>query len=202
LATWAAPAEAQLALPEVEGPPRVTVTERGESPVYYRLPDDVVSPWLRTAFGAQLRLPVNGEAEARAFSFDVLGGVEVAFDRRAPFTVVTELGYSYVHESAHWFVMGLGPGLHRVGPGDGREGDGGEDAAQRPSGPFGLAVVPHGVLGALDGHFAMGVRTSLLLRFYILGVEVAHQVARVSELDRTVHEMHVMFTPTYSFSDF
>jgi hypothetical protein len=185
-------------LPEVEVPERHAVREVGESPFYYRIPDTTVAAWSRSAIGAQVTLPTNEEADAFArateggrFSFDLLGGVEISFDRREPFSVVAELGYSYVYERSHWFVVGLGPGLHGVGPTS-------EPEDPRPSGDLGVALVPHAVVGSLDGHFAYGVRTSLLMRWEVFGVELAHQVAYVEDLDRTVHELHLMFSPTYA----
>ena len=188
-------------LPEIEAPERHAVRELGESPFYYRIPDNTVVPWSRSAIGAQVTLPTNEETDsfARAtegarFSFDLLGGVEISFDRREPFSLVAELGYSYVYERSHWFVVGLGPGLHGLGPSS-------EPEDPRPSGDFGVALVPHAVVGSLDARFAYGVRTSLLARWYGLGLEVAHQVAYVEDLDRTVHELHLMFAPTYSGVD-
>ena len=66
-------------LPEIEAPERHAVRELGESPFYYRIPDNTVVPWSRSAIGAQVTLPTNEETDsfARAtegarFSFDLL----------------------------------------------------------------------------------------------------------------------------------
>jgi hypothetical protein len=191
-------AEKTLELPEVELPERQAVREIGESPFYYRIPDNTVAGWSRSAVGLQVTLPTNEEQDAFArategarFSFDLLGGVELSFARDEPYSVVAELGYSYVYERSHWFVVGLGPGLHGLGPTS-------EAEDPRPSGDFGVALVPHAVVGSLDGHFAYGLRSSLLARWHAFGIELGHQVAYVEELDRTVHELHLMISPTYS----
>lgn len=59
LGATTAQAGGKLQLPPVEDAPTETVTERGDSPVYYRLPDNSVYPWFRPTFGASSRLPAN-----------------------------------------------------------------------------------------------------------------------------------------------
>ena len=192
---------ATLDLPEVDVPERQAVLERGTSPVYFRLPDTAVAAWSRSAFGVHVGLPTNAETDALAeetegarFTLDLLGGVELTFDRREHFSVIAELGYSYVYEDSHWFVAGFGPALHRIGPST-------EPDEPRPTGEFAIALVPHVVVGSIDDHFAYGLRSSLLLRWNVLGVELAHQFARAEDLARTVHELHFTITLAYSTAD-
>lgn len=200
LLTWERPAQAygnKLGLPDVPDAPAQTIEERGQSPVYYRLPDNSVSPWFRTVLGASSRLAVRGETEATRFTFDGLVGTEIGFSRTSPATFVTELGYSYVYESQHWFVLGAGPGLRRLGSplfGD-------DDDGLRPTGPFGITLIPHGIVGTYEGHFAYGARTSLIVRFMTAGVEVAHQYGHIPELERSVHEIHFGFSVVFSSGD-
>lgn len=191
-------ADGKLALPDVKDAPTETIDERGESPVYYRLPDNTFSGWFRSTLGASSRLAVAGELEQTRFSLDVLGGAELGFDRTSPATMVTELGYSYVYESQHWFMVGLGPGLRRLG-GSLFEDEG---EALRPMGHAGITLIPHGIIGDYEGNLAYGVRTSLLARYMTLGLEVAHQYARIPAMDRHVHEIHFGVTMIYSGGDF
>lgn len=187
-------------LPDVEVPEREAVLERGPSPLYHRLAEEPVEGWSRLGLGVHVGLPSGPDdafadaTEGAAFSLDVLGGVEITFDRLAPASIVAELGYSYVYEETHWFVAGFGPALHRLGPSEDRNDP-------RPGGAIGVAIVPHVVVGSTEGHAAYGVRTSLLVRWSALGIELAHQVVRVEDLDRTVHELHLMFSPTFSGVD-
>ena len=59
-------------------------------------------------------------------------------------------------------------------------------------GHIGLALVPHAVLGRIDGERGSGIRTSLVASFASFGIEFAHQY--VAAGSRGIHEVHVMAT--------
>lgn len=189
LIATASPAGAQsvLRLSEPEVPPPREIHEQGSSPTYYRLHPDTVLPMFRNGIGASVRLPANGEEGRGAFTLDVLGGAELGFGRGARVGLVAETGYSYVGFGEHWLLLGVGPMVRRFGPEliESRSGD-------EPRGDMAVYLLPHAMVGSLNGAFAQGIRTSLVFRFWLYGLEVGHQLAHTSERD--VHELHLAFT--------
>ena len=177
----------RLPSPEVEEPPYAVVEEEGESPVYYRLPDDSVTYAGRFAVGFAVPW-ATGEDKKVRFSVDAYMGAAGRASRTDPFGFLAEIGYSYVHGTQHWLVGGIGPAWLRAGP---------RAFEERPSGPYGFALVPHALVGEVDGRFAYGGRLSLLASWYFVGVEVAYQAAHVDGREGLRHEMQLKFTPNY-----
>jgi hypothetical protein len=167
----AAPAVAaapRIDLPEPDGPEPRVIEEGADSPLHYRLPDDIVSYWGRLMLGVQMLLPQSeierSDVEAR-FALDVLPGMEIGFGRRSSAMVVIEGGYGFTYDATHWFVAGAGLGLRRLE----------EDENGLSSGHLALALIPHGLVGTVDGDLAYGVRTSLVATYWLVSAEVGHQ---------------------------
>lgn len=177
----------QLPSPEVDEPPYGVVEEDGESPVYYRLPDQTITFAGRSAFGFGVPWHTGEDKKVR-FSADVYLGAAMQVSRTDPFGFLAEAGYSYVHGTQHWFSAGIGPAWMRVGP---------QEIEARPSGRYSLAVVPHALVGEVDGRFAYGGRVSLIAQWTIIGVEVAYQAAHVEGREGLRHEMQLKLTPNY-----
>jgi len=183
----AQPVSPRLPSPAVDEPPYGVVEEDGESPVYYRLPDQTATFGGRTALG--LAVPwATGEDERVRFSADVYLGAALQASRTEPFGFLVEVGYSYVHGTQHWLSGGVGPAWMRVGP---------REFEERPSGPYSFALVPHALVGEVDGRFAYGGRVSVLAQWLILGVEVAYQAAHVDGREGLRQEIQLKFTTNY-----
>ena len=172
----AAPAAADTGfdLPEPAAPEPAVVREDTPGPVYYRLPDDIARFMSRSGVGAELRTRGTG------FTVDMLLGSAIAFGRGARTGLWIEGGYSYAGFGDHLAMLGVGPSLR------------GAPSELLEDGAFGLALVPHAVAGDVNGTFGYGVRTSLVARFWMYGVEVAHQYLVAGP--RSVHELHVTLT--------
>ena len=172
----AAPAAADpgFDLPEPAAPEPAVVREDTPGPLYYRLPDDTVRFLARSGVGTELRTRGTG------FTLDELVGAAVAFGRGARTGLWIEGGYSYAGFGDHLAVLGVGPTLR------------GPSSELFEDGAFGLALVPHVVAGDVNGTFGYGVRTSLVGRFWMYGVEVAHEYLVAGT--RSVHELHLTLT--------
>lgn len=172
----AAPAAADPSfdLPEPAAPEPVVVREDTPGPLYYRLPDDTVRFLSRSGVGTELRTSGTG------FTLDMLLGSAIAFGRGAHAGLWIEGGYSYAGFGDHLAVLGAGPTLR------------GDSSELLDDGAFGLALVPHAVAGDVNGTFGYGLRTSVVARFWLYGVEVAHQYLVAGS--RSVHELHVTLT--------
>jgi hypothetical protein len=160
------------------------VKETGESPVYYRLPDDTVLGSARLDLGTATRLSAGGETPKTAFALDTLVGAAFSPARASRFAVLGELGYSYVGFAEHFFTAGLGPMLRLKGP------IYGDDRALSDQLWFG--VVPRGLVGSADGDLAVGLRTAAFLGWEGWGLEVAHQF--ITRGTGSEQEIHVAFT--------
>jgi hypothetical protein len=180
----AARADGKLALPEPAMPAPREVVEQGESPVYYRSPDDTLLPSARLNLGTATRLAEVGETPKTAFRLDLLAGAAFAPARGSRFAVLGELGYSYVGFSEHYFTAGLGPLLRLKGPVFGDDRSFGDQVW--------LGVVPRGLVGSADGALAVGLRTAVLLGWEGWGVELGHQY--VTTDTRRVQELDIAFT--------
>lgn len=180
-------ADAQLRLPEPTAPPQVVIEEQGESPLYYRLPDDSALFTGRTALGATWRSDDDGTGiPGWGFSLDVALGGEFGFGRGSRAAWALEGGYSYVYEGEHLFSAGTGIVIRRFGPAVlDRQG------TERPSGDLVVNLVPHFVVGTVRGELALGVRAGLLFAFWMYGVLVSYQFARVGDDD--MHEAQLAF---------
>jgi hypothetical protein len=167
--TGSAAASPSLELSEPTTPIPREVTENGTSPVYYRLPPQLVTMLARTAVGVQTG------AEGKAFTFDAIGGAAVRFGRHSAMGLWIEGGYSYVYGREHLAVLGVGP-------------------ARRPPGFFTtmFAVIPHVVAGHFNGEGCVGVRTSAIAGFSVYGIELAHQVVFTGS--GRVTELHIALT--------
>jgi hypothetical protein len=167
---WPAAAHAEdLDLGEPEAPPVRTVVERGESPLYYRLPPDVVAVAARSSLGLAMR---DGDG---AFALSTLAGASIRFGRGASAGLWTEAGYAYERFHEHLFLLGAGPSLHGSG-----------DLT------YGFQLVPHAVIGRVDGATGYGIRTSAIASFWAWGIEVAHQLVVVHA--QRIQEVQVSMT--------
>jgi len=160
-----------LGLTEPEIVPARAISEDGDGPTYYRLRSNTVSYLSRSALGGATRL---GDGTT-SFTLDLQMGSVVRFGREATTGLWFEGGYSYVHGHEHLAVLGVGP-------------------MYRPNALFGksLALVPHAVLGHVDGRLGAGVRTSVVLGVGPIAFELAHQVV-VTDREH-VHEVRMLLT--------
>jgi len=170
-------AEPALGLAEPEAPPVRQIQEATPGPLYYRVPSDVSTPLLREGFGVALRSP------GAAFALDVFPGRVIRFGRGAKLGAWIEGGYSYSRFHDHLVAFGAGPALDRIGP---RAGTYDHDGA------LSFALVPHAVIGSIDGHFGYGVRTSAVASYSLFGLELAHDYLVVGA--QRIHEVRVMLT--------
>jgi hypothetical protein len=170
-----AAAEPELALAEPSAPAPQVILEDAPSPVYYRLPDDVVQLLVRPSIGVDVR------GHSAALALHQLAGVAIGFGRGAKAGMLVEAGYSYSRFHDHLLVLGAGPDLRRIGP-----------AVVGDTGAAFFALVPHAVLGSIDGTFGYGIRTSAIASFAFYGLELAHQYVVVG--DRHVQQIEVLFT--------
>jgi hypothetical protein len=99
--------------------------------------------------------------------------------------MLAEAGYSYVGFSEHLASLGIGV-LHGIGRPPAPPGE------SPPLGRMRIGFVPHALLGQAYGGVAVGARTSMLLGYWVYGLELAHQVLFVDT--RQVHEIHLSFT--------
>jgi hypothetical protein len=178
-----------LSLPEPAMPAPREIAERGESPVYYRLPNDTFLPSFRAAIGSASRLALNGESAKTAFGFDLLLGAAVAPARGSRFTLLGEGGYSFVVLFVYFASLGVGPLVRENG------------TSPELDHPFGesltLGLVPHVLLGSANGDFARGLRTSFVFGWLAYTFEIAHQYVETDL--RHVHEIHLAFTPFFAY---
>jgi hypothetical protein len=159
-------------LPEPATPARVEVVEGSPSPTYYRLSPQTTHFLSRSAIGTHTRLTGDRETD---FSFDILIGAAVRFDRRSGTALWIEGGYSYVKGREHLAIAGIGVGHRKRGRFE----------------PL-FALVPHVIAGSIDGEGCVGLRTSVIAGFAAYAIELAHQVAVVDGTQ--VHELHAAFT--------
>src|SRR5262245_7304405 len=154
-----AAAEASLDLPEPVAPPPREVTEDSTSPVYYRLPAQLVAPLARTSIGAHTRWSGSRDTE---FAFDARLGAAIRMGRDAAASVWIEGGYSYVYGREHLAALGVG-------------------VARSPRGLFSsvIALEPQVVAGRIDGETGIGLRTSAIAGFGGTAVEAAYQLVFV-----------------------
>lgn len=183
LGTRSAIAE-ELLLPTPTAPEPRIIAEQGPSPLHYRKSPRVVLPTFRTGFGVQLRLPTDGITGKAAFTADAYFGSTFRFGRDAPTGIITEIGYSYVGFSEHLISVGLGI-LHGLGLPPKPPGE------SQPLGRMRIGIIPHGFIGYAYGGFAYGARTSLVLGYWIYGIELAHQLVFAGP--RQIHEIHLVF---------
>jgi hypothetical protein len=167
---WLAVAHAApgLDLGEPQAPPVRVVVEDGPSPLYYRLHDDTLAVAGRTSLGAAIR---DGDG---AFEVSALAGVATRFGRGANTGLWAEAGYSYERFHEHLFVVGVGPALRGTGPL-----------------AWNIMVVPHAVIGHVDGETGYGMRTSFIAS-WLYGIEIAHQMMYVGS--RREQEIQISFT--------
>lgn len=167
-----------LGLADPVAPAIGEVMETEPSPTYFRIPPNVVTYASRSALGTQTRW-ADGERET-SFALDLLVGAAVRFGRDAKVGLWFEGGYAWVKGHSHLAVVGVGP-VHRS------RGE-----------LFGTiaALVPHVVVGRVDGVNAIGARTSIFGGFGPYGLELAHQVTFAGG-DRT-HELHVAMTVLFA----
>jgi len=181
----ATPAAAEeLRLPDPVVPEPKVITEQGPSPVYYRKSPHLVLPTFRTMFGVQIRVPTGNVTGKAAFTLDAYFGGAIRFGRGSPTGLLTELGYSYIGFSEHLASGGIGI-LHGLGRPPAKSGE------LQPLGRRRIGLIPHALVGWAHGDLAYGSRTSLLMGYWVYGVELAHQVLFVGP--RQIHEIHLTF---------
>lgn len=181
----AAPAAAQeLQIPPVTAPEPRIIVEQGESPLHYRRSPKIFIPTIRLGLGLQGRIATENITAKVAFALDVHFGGAFRFGRGASTGLLTEVGYSYIGFSEHLASLGLGI-LHGIGPVP-RSSEGSRSLG-RPR----FGIVPHAILGSAYGGFGIGARSSLILGYWVYGVEFAHQVLFVGP--QTFHEIHIVF---------
>ena len=162
---------------------RAIIHEDTVSPLHFRKPDDTVRLIARVALGADIRSAESHEGGG-AFAADLFYGAAIRFQRASDVGLWTEAGYSYSRFHDHLLVIGAGPVLFHSK--DGFLGDTSK-----------VALVPHLVVGHIDGRFGYGLRTSVFATF-LGGIELAHQVVFVDSA--AIHEVHLMFTVPYLVS--
>jgi hypothetical protein len=182
-----ASAQGTLRWPEPTAPPTRAIDEQGPSPLYYRIPPNIILGSLRLGLGANARVAQGGEEGGWAFALDVLGGAAVRFGRASRFGLWGELGYSYVGFSEHLVSLGVGPMAHKIGPALFSYSD-----EPDPPGSMTIAVIPRALLGSAFGELGVGARTGVIFALSFYGLEVAHQLLFVGA--RRVHEIHIAFT--------
>jgi hypothetical protein len=181
LGTPALASAAAVAPPgEPTAPPARRIEERGESPYYYRRPNDTIAYGYRVGLGSRISLASNVPRPVARFTLDLLPEVDFGFARGSTMGGLVQGGYSYARDGLHLFVLGAGPAVRGFGPKLDRE----------RRGVMTAALLGHGVVGTLRGEPAAGVRTTLLFHVLALGVEVGHQYI-VSGPQRG-HELRLM----------
>jgi hypothetical protein len=158
----------ELGLAQPEAPPARVVVEDGPSPMYYRLREDTLAFAWRTSLGAAFR---DGD---QAFQLSMLLGAATRFGRGARSGLWAEAGYAYETFHEHLFVVGVGPAL------------------RGPEERWNVLLVPHAVIGSVDGQTGYGVRTSLAAVWLGCGVEIAYQLMIVGT--RHVNEILVSYS--------
>jgi hypothetical protein len=182
----AAPAAAQeLQIADPIAPEPRVIAEQGPSPLHYRQSARIVMPTLRIGLGLHVRLPTGNITAKAAFALDVYLGTTIRFGRGAPTGMLAEAGYSYVGFSEHLASLGIGV-LYGLGRPPAPPGE------SQPLGRRRFGVVPHALVGWAYGGPAFGARTSVILGYWIYGVELAHQVLFAGA--RQIHEIHLTFT--------
>lgn len=176
----AAPATSPVASTPSAPPPR-HVDEQGPSPYYYRKPRDTLGWGYRVGLGGAISLASRLPRPGSRFTLDVLPEVDLGFARGRKPGLMLEGGYSFTTGGTHLFVVGAGPAWRNFGPSFG--------IGER--GRMFAALVAHGLVGTSAGVRATGVRTSLLLQLWVVGVEVGHQYLVAGE--QRGHELRVMF---------
>jgi hypothetical protein len=166
------------------------VREDGPSPVYYRVPAGTTRIPYRVVLGAADR-PAWTSADARAaFAFEIGVGMPPALfsfpsgaqrERSSPWAGVIDLGYAYGSFSEHIGFVGFGPHVRGFLPTSEKLG---------AAGPLHASLIPHLALGAREGDFAVGARTSLAVGYSYFGVTLAHQVTHTSV--NVAHALYVM----------
>jgi hypothetical protein len=190
---FAAPAVAQnLEIAEPIAPEPRVISEQGSSPLYYRQSPRIVLPTIRIGPGLQIRIPTGKVTAKAAFTLDLYGGATIRFGRGASTGMLLEAGYSYVGFSEHLASLGIGV-LHGIGPLPVVRDE------PKPLGRARIGLVPHVLAGYAYGGPALGVRTSLILGYWIYGVELAHQMLFVGE--RQIHEIHLTITGITPFGE-
>lgn len=189
-ATPAAAQELQIAEP-LAPEPRV-VSEQSPSPLHYRLSPHLVLPTMRIGPGLHVRIPTGNITAKVAFALDLYGGVTIRFGRGASTGMLAEAGYSYVGFSEHLASLGIGV-LHGLGRPPTPPGE------TQPLGRRRIGLVPHALLGWAYGGPAFGARTSLLLGYWVYGVELAHQVLFTG--NRQIHEIHLTLASIAPFGE-
>ena len=174
----------ELLLPEPAAPEPKVIAEQGPSPVHYRKSPRLVLPTFRTGFGVQVRVPTGNVTGKAAFALDAYFGGAFRFGRGSPTGLLTEIGYSYIGFSEHLASGGIGI-LHGLGRPAAKSGE------LPPLGRRRLGFIPHALVGWAYGNLAYGARTSLVMGYWIYGVELAHQVLFVGP--RQIHEIHLTF---------
>lgn len=181
-----------LQLPEPTAPTPRVVEEKSPPEPYYRLPKPSPMVALRFGLGTQVRVPEGGEQAAKAaFALDVLVGAAFRFSRGSRLGAWIEGGYSYVSFSEHLVSLGIGPMLYKIGPSSSDDG--------RGPGNITVALLPRGLLGSVEGGFALGERTSFIFAYHGFGLDLAHQYTLVG--DRQIHEIHVAITSLGFFGE-
>src|SRR5262249_53103102 len=151
----------------------------GPSPTYYRRSGHLTQPHARIGIGLEMRGARAGGDSATALSIDLLYGLAQHLGPDTHAGIWIEAGYSYAGFGDHLAVLGAGPAMIGLEP------------KVEALGGFSFAIVPHALLGRIDGETGYGVRTSVVACFSRFGIEVAHQVLFVGP--ERWQELHIMF---------
>jgi hypothetical protein len=165
--------------PEPTGPEPKTIRPSGESPVYYRLPDDRVIPGFELGVGLGRHL----DDSTSAFAIAPMLGVRMSPQRGWQAGALAQAGL--VIQPGHDLGVAAGVGPMWRQPPTTRSDLG------FPEGPT-LAWVPQALLTGDDGRAAWGVRHGLVLTFWIYGLTVAHQMVLTAE--GPVQQVQILFT--------
>lgn len=169
--------------PGAEGPlapPPRRIVERGPSPFYYRKPRDTIGYGYRVGLGGSISLTSTLPRPGSRFTLDILPEVDLGFARGSRFGVLLEGGYSFTQGGTHLFVIGAGPAVRHFGP----------TFNLGPRGAMTAGLVGHALVGTSSGQAATGVRTSLLLQLFVIGIEIGHQYLVAGP--QAGHELRVM----------
>jgi hypothetical protein len=157
------------------------VQENGASPVYYRVPAGTTRIPFRVVLGAADRPAWTSADPGWVFGLVVAVGIPTNIlssifsrERSSPLAWIADLGYAYASYSEHLGLLGFGPHIRVFLPTSAPLDTSISD------GPLHVSLVPHLALGAREGQFAVGVRTSLALGFSIFGIELAHELTHTS----------------------